>query len=106
MTRPSAVVGHRMQIALLGSAWFVFVLAVYCPDLGRGFVKDDFTWIRAAKNALAQPLRILVPSELGFYRPLITTSFLLYYRIHRCQPRGYRWTSHGLYVAGTFAVAA
>ncbi|PYR13551.1 MAG: hypothetical protein DMF99_01050 [Acidobacteria bacterium] len=87
-------------------AWFVFVLAVYCPDLGRGFVKDDFTWIRAAKNALAQPSRILVPSEPGFYRPLITTSFLLDYRIHRWRPRGYGWTNLGLYVACTFAVAA
>ena len=95
-----------MQIALLGLAWFVFVLAVYCPDLGRGFVKDDFTWIRAAKDALAQPSRILVPSEPGFYRPLITTSFLLDYRIHRWRPRGYGWTNLGLYVACTFAVAA
>ena len=29
---------------LLAVAWIVFVAAVYVPDVGRGFVKDDVTW--------------------------------------------------------------
>ena len=41
----------------LSIAWIVFVAAVYFPDVGRGFIKDDFTWIRAAQAATALPSR-------------------------------------------------
>ena len=33
---------------LLTIASIVFIAAVYCQDVGRGFIKDDFTWIRTA----------------------------------------------------------
>ena len=91
-------------LTVLAAAWALFVLAVYCPDVGRGFVKDDFTWIRAAKRAIAQPSDLIVPREPGFYRPLVTVSFALDYASHRWQPRGYGWTNVALYVACTAAV--
>ena len=94
----------RARLAILAAAWAVFVLAVYCPDVGRGFVKDDFTWIRAAKSAIAQPAHLIVPKERAFYRPLVTASFALDYASHRWQPRGYGWTNVALYVACTAAV--
>jgi hypothetical protein len=53
----------RARLAILAAAWAVFVLAVYCPDVGRGFVKDDFTWIRAAKQAIAQPSTFIILPE-------------------------------------------
>ena len=80
------------------------MLAVYCPDIGRGFVKDDFTWIRAAKGAIARPSTFLIPSEPGFYRPLVTASFALDYASHRWQPRGYGWTNLALYALCAAAV--
>ena len=101
---PLNVVAGRARLAILAAAWAVFVLAVYCPDVGRGFVKDDFTWIRAAKGAIAQPADLIVPREPGFYRPLVTASFALDYASHRWQPRGYGWTNVALYVACTAAV--
>ena len=36
--------GDAACVSVLAIALVLFVVAVYCPDLGRGFVKDDFTW--------------------------------------------------------------
>lgn len=59
MTNAALWRSHRVRLCLLAIAWALFVAAVYCPDLGRGFVKDDFTWIRAAKTAIASPSTIV-----------------------------------------------
>jgi len=93
----------RLLILLL--AWAGFIVAVYCPDVGRGFVKDDFTWIRAAQTAIAQPSTIVLPKEPGFYRPLVTATFVLDYAEHAWRPRGYGWTNVGLYIACAFELS-
>ena len=51
------------------------IAAVYLPDVGRGFVKDDFGWIRDARARLSDPLHAL-PHQPGFFRPLVTWSFV------------------------------
>jgi hypothetical protein len=86
-------------------AWCAFVLAVYCPDIGRGFVKDDFTWIRAARAGIERPSDLIIPQQSGFYRPLVTASFALDHLVHRWQPRGYGWTNLALYAACAAAIA-
>ena len=52
------------------------IAAVYLPDIGRGFVKDDFGWIRHARTGLGEPGRIVQLSHPGFYRPLVTAAFV------------------------------
>jgi hypothetical protein len=89
----------------LGAAWIVFVAAVYCPDVGRGFIKDDFTWIRAAQSAAAEPITLIRQRDAGFYRPAVTLSFALDYGAHGWKPRGYGWTNLALYVFCALAVA-
>jgi hypothetical protein len=89
----------------LSIAWIVFVAAVYCPDVGRGFIKDDFTWIRAAQAATAEPVTLIRQRDAGFYRPLVTLSFALDFAARGWQPRGYGWTNLSLYVLCTAAVA-
>ena len=86
-------------------AWIVFVAAVYFPDVGRGFIKDDFTWIRAAKAATAAPVTLIRQPDAGFYRPLVTLSFAVDAAVHGWQPRGYGWTNLSLYVLCAAAVA-
>src|SRR5258706_6143016 len=86
-------------------AWIVFVAAVYFPDVGRGFIKDDFTWIRAARAATAAPVTLIRQPDAGFYRPLVTLSFAVDAAVHGWQPRGYGWTNLSLYVLCTAAVA-
>jgi hypothetical protein len=100
------VAADRTRWTILALAWAGFVLAVYCPDIGRGFVKDDFTWIRAARSGLATPSTVVLPKEAGFYRPVVAASFALDYAAHDGRPRGYGWTNVALYVACTMAVGA
>ena len=45
------------------------IAAVYLPDIGRGFVKDDFGWIRDARVARVDLVRLVQLSHPGFYRP-------------------------------------
>ena len=91
---------------LLAIAWVVFVAAVYCPDVGRGFIKDDFTWIRAAQTATINPVALIRQPDAGFYRPVVTLAFASDYAVHGWKPRGYGWTNLALYVLCTGAVAA
>ena len=70
--------------------------AVYLPDIGRGFVKDDFGWIRDARAGLSDPLHALL-REPGFFRPLVTSSFALDYLLYGVNPRPYGFTNLALY---------
>ena len=96
--------GDSARVCLLAVAWVAFVAAVYCPDLGRGFVKDDFTWIRSAQIAIAHPARVFLQRDVGFYRPAVTLTFVFDYILHGWRPRGYGWMNLALYVLCTGAV--
>ena len=97
-------IDHALPIAILSLVWAFFVLVVYCPDAGRGFVKDDFTWIRSAKAVIAQPVRLIRPIEPDFYRPVVTATFVWDYAGHGWQPRGYGWTNLLLYIGCVAAI--
>jgi hypothetical protein len=89
---------------VLATAWIVFVAAVYCPDVGRGFIKDDFTWIRAAQAATARPATLIRQSDPGFYRPIVTLAFAVDRAVHGWKPRGFGWTNLALYALCAIAV--
>ena len=72
------------------------IAAVYLPDIGRGFVKDDFGWIRDARVRLSDPLHAL-SREPGFFRPLVTWSFVFDYQLYGVNARPYGFTNLGLY---------
>ena len=86
------------RLCLLVIALAAFVVAVYCPDLGRGFVKDDFTWIRTARSAITQPSTLILQQDVGFYRPIVTLTFVADYALHGWSSRGYGWTNLALYI--------
>ena len=50
---------------------------VYVPDVGHGFVKDDFQWISAAR----EPLGAAFTEARDFYRPLVRLSFRVDYEL-------------------------
>jgi hypothetical protein len=91
-------------VALLTAAWMLFVAAVYLPDVGRGFVKDDFGWVEMGRATLQRPADALLPQTPGFYRPLVTLSFAVDYLLHGVQPRGYGFTNLALYLACALAL--
>ena len=47
-------------MTILTIAWTLFVAAVYLPDVGRGFVKDDFGWVETGRAALDSPSQALL----------------------------------------------
>ena len=49
--------------------------AIYLPDLGHGFVKDDYGWIAASRVRSLPELAHLYTTNVGFYRPLVSTTF-------------------------------
>src|SRR4029077_13530166 len=84
--------------AILAVAWLLFAAAVYLPDVGRGFVKDDFGWVGAGRAALHAPSDALVPAAPGFYRPAGAFTFAADYLLHDVRPRGYGFTNLALYL--------
>lgn len=51
------------------------LLLAYLPDVGHGFVSDDFTWIVAARDFLHDPSLAALLRTTNFLRPLVTLSF-------------------------------
>ena len=92
------------RVVVLAIVLVAFVAAVYCPDLGRGFVKDDFTWIRTAQAAIAQPSTVILQRDAGFYRPIVTLTFVTDYALHEWDSRGYGWTNLALYILCVAAI--
>ena len=76
----------------------LLVAAVYLPDVGRGFVKDDFRWIGDARALLAQPSTALGLRRPDFYRPAVTASFALDYAWHGTNARAYGFTNLAIFL--------
>ncbi len=95
---------HASTLLVLVAAWVAFAFAVFVPDVGRGFVKDDFAWITVGRAALLQPETILRPSQPGFFRPLVTASFAASYRWFGLKARDYGFTNLALYALCVIAI--
>ena len=94
----SRITNHKSLIAgvLLSAA----LLLAYIPDLGHGFVKDDFGWIRGARIESANDAAALLTRNTGFYRPLVSATFALNYAVSGMAPLAYGVTNFALLVAG------
>jgi hypothetical protein len=75
----------------------VFLL-VYLPDVGHGFVKDDFAWIAAARVETWRDAIALLAQNVGFYRPLVTATFAMDHAFWQLNPSGYGISNFALAV--------
>ena len=96
--------------ARLGALWLAaVVLLIYLPDLGRGFLKDDFAWIRSSRLEHAGDLwRYVSQPASGFFRPLVALSFGIDDRLFGLHALGYGLTNLalvGLCAAGVWRLA-
>jgi hypothetical protein len=83
-------------------------LAIYVPDVGHGFIKDDFAWIRNSRVAEPGGLLALFGQHVGFYRPLVSVSFAFDHMVWGLDASGYAATNVALLVANAgllFALA-
>ena len=84
----------RLAVVIL----FALLSAIYLPDLGHGFVKDDYRWIAAEPCSLAPTWRAST-TNVGFYRPLASTTFAVDQAIWGLNPVGYALTNVALFLA-------
>jgi hypothetical protein len=91
-------VSRRLAVLALVVAF----VAIYAPDLGHGFVRDDFEWIESSRTASPTDLAHIFSHTPGFYRPLVSLTFAADYAIWGLTPRGYAATNVVLFalVAG------
>lgn len=93
-------VGSTLALAAL------FVALVYGPDLGHGFIKDDFTWVATAARLGDRPWTAFTSDFTGtFYRPIITLTFAADRAAYGLRPFGYGVTNLLLLLAGAAAMA-
>ena len=76
------------------------LLVIYLPDLGHGFIKDDFVWIE--QNQARSPGDLAAPFTTApdFYRPLVALSFAANWRLFGAEPLGYGLTNLALLLGG------
>jgi hypothetical protein len=87
---------------LAGLALFAGLCLAYLPDLGHGFVKDDFMWIRSARIQSAGDVVGLFTHNVGFYRPIVSATFALNYALWGVEPLAYGITNLALLAAGAW----
>jgi hypothetical protein len=78
---------------------FILLLALclaYVPDLGHGFIKDDFMWIRTARVHSVTDAAALLKQNVGFYRPVVSATFAVNYALWGMNPSAYAFTNFGL----------
>jgi len=61
------------------AVWLLICLALaYVPDMGHGFIADDFGWILHSRvRGPGDLARLFTTAPMGFYRPVVSLSFLL-----------------------------
>lgn len=64
-------------------------------------MKDDFRWIAAADMKSPADLRRIFATNIGFYRPLVTTSFAMDRVLWALDARGYAFTNLALLLGAT-----
>lgn len=82
-----------MRLLLTAGVLCSAFLAIYVPDLGHGFLKDDFVWILSSRVEHPRDLITLFTSNVGFYRPLVSLSFAGDYGVWGLRPFGYGLTN-------------
>jgi hypothetical protein len=87
---------HVIAALLLAAA----LCLIYLPDIGHGFLRDDYRWLHAGRMTTAADLPRLFTTDLGFYRPIVLASFSLNYALFGLAPWPYAATNLLLLVLG------
>jgi hypothetical protein len=77
-------------------AVFVLLTAlclIYIPDIGHGFIKDDFNWIDRSRSTTVGDLRGFFGAPSGFFRPMVSFSFAIDRRMCGLRPLCYGFTN-------------
>ena len=81
-------------------------LLIYLPDIGHGFISDDFRWIVESRSSSPGDLVALLGSNTGFYRPVVSWSFAADHALWGTNAFGYGVTNLILCLATAAALFA
>ena len=82
------------------------VCAVYLPDIGHGFIRDDVGWVGRNQLSSWSDARELLKARAGLFRPAVSWSFALERRACGTSPLCYGLTNFVLLIACAAGVAA
>jgi hypothetical protein len=77
---------------------------IYLPDVGHGFVKDDFGWVANGSVQSWQNARSLFRVPAGFFRPVVSLSFAVNQRVCGLNSKCYGITNFLLAIACAIGV--
>src|ERR1700745_2108463 len=88
------------------AAWVLFaaICAIYLPDIGHGFIRDDVGWIGYNELRSWADARDVFSARAGLFRPAVSLSFALERRACGVQPLCYGLTNFALLIACAGAV--
>jgi hypothetical protein len=88
------------------AAWVLFaaICAIYLPDTGHGFIRDDVGWIGRNELRSWADVRDVFSTRAGLFRPAASLSFALERRACGVRPLCYGLTNFALLIACAGAV--
>ena len=89
----------RPRAATAAAILAAIFLAIYLPDIGHGFISDDFRWIVESRADGPGDLVDLFTTNVGFYRPLVALTFAADYALWETNAFGYGVTNLLLVIA-------
>ena len=75
-----------MRLLLAAGVLCAAFLVIYLPDIGHGFLKDDFVWILSSRATDLTDAVALFKANVGFYRPLVSLTFAADYGVWGMEP--------------------
>jgi hypothetical protein len=66
---------------------------IFVPDIGHGFIKDDFAWITQSHVTSVGDVVALFGRNVGFYRPMVSASFAVDHKFWHLDSFGYGLTN-------------
>ena len=91
---------HLVLLAML----LVFQVIIYAPQVGTGFVTDDFVWLdNTVVNGQVDFLKPFTETT-GFFRPMVNLTIGIQYYVHGLNPLPYGWLNLLLHLANILLV--
>jgi hypothetical protein len=93
----------KAEVWALALLTFLQVI-IYAPNVGKGFIRDDFTWLdNVVREGHADYIRPFTRTT-GFFRPLVSFTFGIQYQLHGLRPEPFGFFNLVLHILNLILV--